>query len=92
MHQFLLSTFKGLGNKKNLLQKHAATKVDIDNSMLRRIEKGERNAKRLHVKVFSKIFNEHQEDLLALWLADKVYNVVKGEDIALKDYQQQKKN
>ena len=52
--------------------------------MLSKIERGERNAKREHVIILSKIFKIKEEDLLSLWLADKVYDVVKGENVALK--------
>lgn len=44
----------------------------------------ERNAKREQVTILSKIFNVPEEDLLSLWLADKVYDMVKDENVALK--------
>ena len=52
--------------------------------MLSKIERGERNAKREQVTILSKIFNVPEDDLLSLWLADKLYEVVKDEDVALK--------
>ena len=56
----------------------------MDTPMLSKIERGERTAKREQVKLLSKIFNVPEDDLLSLWLADKVYDVVKGEDMAFK--------
>lgn len=58
--------------------------MDMDTPMLSKIERGERNAKREQVAILSKIFNVPEADLLSLWLADKVYEVVKDEDVALK--------
>ncbi len=75
---------KELREQKKLLQKHVASKLDIDTPMLSKIERGERNAKRVQVTVLSKIFNESEEHLLSLWLADKVYDVVKDEVVAIK--------
>lgn len=52
--------------------------------MLSKIERGERNAKRDYVTILSKIFAVPEDDLLSLWLADKVYDVIKDEDVALR--------
>lgn len=52
--------------------------------MLSKIERGERNAKREQVTILSKIFKVPEADLLSLWLADKVYVVVKDEPVAIK--------
>jgi hypothetical protein len=52
--------------------------------MFSKIERGERKAKRDHVTMLSKILNVRNEDLLLLWLADKLYEVVKDEDLGLK--------
>ena len=75
---------KHLREQKGLLQRQVANQLEIDTPMLSKIEHGERNAKREQVKTLSKIFNISEEHLLSLWLADKVFDVVKGEDVALK--------
>ena len=75
---------KQLREQKGLLQRQVANQLEMDTPMLSKIERGERNAKREHVTTLSKIFNVPEEDLLSLWLADKVYDVVKDEDVALK--------
>jgi len=73
-----------LREQKGLLQRQVAFQLDMDTPMLSKIERGERNAKREQVSILSKIFNVPEADLLSLWLADKVYEVVKDEDVALK--------
>ncbi|MBN8706496.1 MAG: helix-turn-helix domain-containing protein [Bacteroidetes bacterium] len=67
-----------------LLQRQVASQVEMDIPMLSKIERGERNAKREQVTTFSKIFNFPEDELLSLWLADKVFEVIKNEDVALK--------
>ena len=75
---------KQLREQKGWLQRQVANQLEMDTPMLSKIERGERNAKREHLAVLSKIFEVPEEDLLSLWLADKVYDVVKDENVALK--------
>ena len=75
---------KQLREQKGLLQRQVANQLDIDTPMLSKIERGERNAKKEQVTILSKIFGITEENLLSLWLADKVYDVVKDEDVAIK--------
>ena len=70
--------------KMGLLQRQVANQLEMDTLILSKIEHGERNAKREQVTILSKIFNMPKEDLLSLWLADKVYDMVKDENVALK--------
>lgn len=74
---------KQLREERSLLQKHIASKLDIDTPMISKIERGERKAKREQVLLFASIFHVSQTDLLTLWLADQVYDVVNDEDVAL---------
>ena len=43
--------------EKELLLRHVAAQLDIDTAMLSKVERGERNAKREHVILISKILN-----------------------------------
>ena len=71
-----------LREQQNLLLRQVAPQLEMDTPMLSKIERGERTAKREQVTAICKIFNVPQEDLLSLWLADKVYDVVKDEKLA----------
>jgi len=75
---------KLLREQKCLLQRQVANQLDMDTPMLSKIERGERNAKREHVTILCRIFSVPEDDLLSLWLADKVYDIVKDEDVAIK--------
>lgn len=74
---------KLLRERKALLQRQVASKLDIDSPMLSKIERGERFARRSQVTVISFVLDVPEERLLSLWLADKVVQVVQGEKVAL---------
>ncbi len=78
---------KELREQKGLLQKHIASRLDIDTPMLSKIERGERKAKRKQLPILAKALSAEKDDLLSLWLADQVYDVLKDENMALKAIQ-----
>jgi transcriptional regulator with XRE-family HTH domain len=69
--------------EKELLLRHVAAQLDIDTAMLSKVERGERNAKREHVVMLSKILELDNNELLTLWLADRVYEVIGDEEVGL---------
>jgi transcriptional regulator with XRE-family HTH domain len=72
-----------LRQQQNFLQRQIAGRLEIDTPMFSKIERGERRAKREQVVLLAKILNADQEELVTLWLADKVYEVVKDESTAI---------
>jgi transcriptional regulator with XRE-family HTH domain len=73
---------KELRESKQLLQRQVASLMEIDTPMLSKIERGERKAKKEQVKQFADIYKVKSEELLTLWLADQVYEMVKDEKVA----------
>lgn len=69
---------KELRENRQLLQRQMAMSLGIDVPMYSRIERGERRAKR-EVIILSQILDVETEDLLCLWLADKVVSVIHEE-------------
>jgi len=51
--------------------------------MYSKIERGERKAKREHVLKLAKLLQTDEKELLTLWLASQVYEVVKDENNAI---------
>lgn len=82
---------KQLREQKGLLQKHVASKLDVDTPMLSKIERGERNAQRLQVILLSKILETSEDDLLCLWLSDKILDIIKDEKVAIKALEETRK-
>lgn len=70
---------KSAREESGLLQKQLASSLDIDIPMYSRIERGDRQAKREQVILLSRIFHIEQDELLSLWVADKVCAVIKNE-------------
>ncbi|RIJ45496.1 XRE family transcriptional regulator [Maribellus luteus] len=79
---FLGKRLKELREQKEFLQRQLAAKLEIDTPMYSKIERGERNAKREQVQKLSKIFEVEESELLTLWLAGKIYDLIKDESIA----------
>jgi len=70
--------------KMSLLQSEVAAKLGIDAPLLSKIEKGLRRLKRDQIPKIASILNTDKEELLAVWLADQIYDVVKDEKTASK--------
>jgi transcriptional regulator with XRE-family HTH domain len=73
---------KELRESQKLLQRQVASKLKIDTPMLSKIEHGERKARKDQVIQFAEIYKVDNEELLTLWLADQVYEMVKDEKVA----------
>ena len=63
-----------------VLQRQLAALLEIDTPMFIKIERGDRRAKRTQVIQLAEYFNIDKNELLTLWLADKVLDAVEDED------------
>lgn len=68
---------------EGLLLRQVSAMLEMDTAQLSKIERGERCAKKDTVLKISQILNVKSDELLTLWLADQILNVVKGETNAL---------
>lgn len=73
---------KELRESKELLQRQLASSLEIDTPMFSKIERGERRAKREQVLKLAELLQTDVNELLTVWLADQVYDIVKDEEIA----------
>lgn len=71
---------KELRDKHEVLQRQLAAYLEIDTPMFSKIERGDRRAKRTQVILLAKYFHIDEKELLTLWLADKVLDVLEGEE------------
>jgi len=74
---------KALRKAKGLLLRQVAAKLDIDTATISKIEKGSRNATKTQVNRLALILEEDINELTALWLADKIYKLIKNEPMAM---------
>ena len=63
-----------------VLQRQLAALLEIDTPMFSKIERGDRRAKRTQVIQLAEYFKVDKNELLTLWLADKVLDAVEDED------------
>ena len=73
---------KELRESKELLQRQLAASLEIDTPMYSKLERGERRAKREQVLLLADLLDADVHDLLTIWLADQVYDLVKDEEDA----------
>jgi transcriptional regulator with XRE-family HTH domain len=61
-----------LREKQNLLLRQVAAQIEVDTALISKIERGERKASRQQVIEIAKYLKANEEELLTLWLADKI--------------------
>lgn len=66
-----------LRNKARMPQRLIAEALSIDIPMYSRMERGERPIRKEHIKILANIFKTDETELLTLWLADQVKDVLK---------------
>jgi transcriptional regulator with XRE-family HTH domain len=70
---------KQLRDFRQMPQRQIAAALEIDTATYCKIEKGERRAKREQVFILSELFECKHDELLNIWLADQIFDVVKNE-------------
>lgn len=68
-----------LREKQNLLLRQVAAHLEVDTALMSKIERGERNASKQQVIDITKFLKADEDELLTLWLADKLESAV-GEE------------
>lgn len=75
----LADKIKQLREEKQLFQRQLAEALEIDTPMYCKIERGSRPIKRAQVVALAKFLSIDETELLTLWLADKVLEVLVDE-------------
>lgn len=82
---------KVLRESKGLLQRQIAAELEVDTAYISKIESNEKPLSRNHLKKLAPLLGIAEEELLILWLADKLFDVVKNEVVGLKAIETAKK-
>jgi len=69
--------------KQNLLLRQVAAFLEVDTALISKAERGERNLNREQVIKLSLLLGISQEELISLWLCDKIIGIVGEDDYAL---------
>ncbi|GEM54638.1 transcriptional regulator [Flavobacterium branchiophilum] len=73
---------KTLREEKQIPQRQLAVALEIDTATYCKIEKGDRKAKREQVFILSELLEVDSKELIRLWSADKVYDIIAEEEEA----------
>jgi transcriptional regulator with XRE-family HTH domain len=75
---------KQLREGKGLVLRQVAAVLNVDTAYVCKIEKNDKPVSRQHLKKLSVLLGISEEELLTLWLADKLYDIAKEEEVGLK--------
>ncbi len=71
-----------LREEKQIPQRQLAAALEIDTATFCKIEKGDRRAKREQVIILADLLEVDSKELIRLWSADKVYDIIAEEEEA----------
>lgn len=69
-----------LREEKGLLLRQVAAKLEVDTAFVSKIERGEKNIRKEHLLKIAELYQSNTKELVAIWLADRVINILKDED------------
>lgn len=72
-------TIRKLREEQNLFLRELSARLEVDMSLLSKIEHNKRIAKKELVQKLAKVLNVNYEDLLIIWFSDKIVNELKNE-------------
>src|SRR5690554_2684223 len=72
-----------LREESRMKQRELAAKLDIGEGFLSKVENDQKLLKREDLRKLSELFNVAHSDLETLWLANKVYDLIKDENQGL---------
>lgn len=75
---------KELREAKGLVQRQVAAELEVDTAYISKMESNEKPVSRNHLKKLSLMLSIDEEDLLTLWLADKLFDLAKDEKVGLR--------
>jgi len=74
---------RNLREQKGFVLRQVAAALEVDTATISKIERGDRQAKEEQLELLAKTLDADIKELKILWLADKVYQIVKDNTLAL---------
>lgn len=72
---------KELRELNSYVQRQIAAHLEIDTAYVSKMENGEKQISRIHIKKLSILYKTNEKELLTLWMADKIIKLVDKEKI-----------
>ncbi|MFL5766100.1 MAG: helix-turn-helix domain-containing protein [Bacteroidia bacterium] len=73
---------KELREKRKFLLRQVAAHLECDTALISKVERGERNLSREQIEKLAFLFRVEAEELITLWLAEKVIHVIGDDPLA----------
>jgi transcriptional regulator with XRE-family HTH domain len=73
--------------KQHLLLRQVAAYLEVDTALISKAERGERNLNREQVVKLAIFLKDSEEELISLWLCDKIISVVGADNYAFQGTQ-----
>jgi HTH-type transcriptional regulator, competence development regulator len=70
---------KELWESKGLLQRQVASELDVDSAYISKMENNDKPVSKEHLKKISTLLEVPEDDLLTLWVGEKVEREIKNE-------------
>lgn len=74
---------KKLRESKGLVQRQIAPELSVDTAYISKIENDEKPLQRSHIPILSQKYGISENELLSLWLSEKIISLVKDEPLAI---------
>ena len=72
---------KELRESNGFVQRQIAAELEVDTAYISKMENGEKQLSRLHLKKLSILYKIEENELLTLWIADKIIKVLEKEKV-----------
>jgi transcriptional regulator with XRE-family HTH domain len=79
MIMMFIDRIKQLREQCQMPQRQLAAALEMDQATYCKIEKSERRARREHIIIIAELLKADQDELLSLWLADQLIEIVENE-------------
>lgn len=80
MSNYFGQRVRELRDKNSILLRQIAAHLEVDTALISKLEKGDRNPNKEQVIKIAEFLNVESDDLLTLWLADKVESAVANDE------------
>lgn len=73
---------RSLRESKGLLLRQAAAFLEVDTAFISKVERGQKRASRVQAGKLAAFLKVSDEQILSLWLADRIMDIIKDDPVA----------
>ncbi|NBV09274.1 MAG: XRE family transcriptional regulator [Flavobacteriia bacterium] len=81
-HRTFGQTIRNYREAKGLLLRQLAAALEVDTAFISKMERDEKQASRVHVERLATVLKVANDELLTIWLSDKLLNTLEQEPSA----------